>query len=188
MTDNLSQFIRGAVADMGDFKFGSEPPSEPDVGEDGDAGSEAAPADDTAASAAAVWSALSPEDRAAIAAGDSELADRRLREALAGDVAADEMPATPRDLVAAIIADPSLIGADMTAAEWAAWASTTSAESWKAACEEVGWPVELRPSYGDLPDELRLGHHVDVLNDRLARVQDAIEARKLDPTKTIPYL
>ena len=85
-------------------------------------------------------------------------------------------PQTGRELVDMVLANPDMI-AEMTdgeldAAGYVEWMTTASPREWAAACAESGWPVDVRPGYTDLPTELQVQHHRDVLADRLTRARE----------------
>jgi hypothetical protein len=159
-------------------------------GEEFDAGDE----EPTATEA---WEALSDEEQQAVIndptasaqwaeALDAEQGDEGEEPEVGGIVVE-----SPHDLVVAMLEvggveldDGEVIGA----VEWLEWAATAPAGEWADACAATGWPVALRPGYSDLPEELRVAHHRDGLTSRAEQIAAAIEARKLDPTKTIPYL
>jgi hypothetical protein len=147
------------------------------------------------ATAQEAWDALSDAEQQAALNNPKSLDDwsRALAEEQPAEQGDDEIR-SGRDFVGYVLSntdangdvemeDGSIVGAQdylatiaaMSAAEWHSWAA------------ERGWDPEIRPAETDWPRDLQSASIADRFSDRLAKVQDEIEARKLDPTKTVHY-
>lgn len=127
-----------------------------------------------------VWASLSPDDQAAIDAGDLGLWEQRVREAYPDEAfeGDDEVPElqpveSARDQVMALLESEGLFypsGEPVDMEELLAELVSMPAAEWTAWAAEAGWEGP-RPGIDDLPADLVL----QITSDRLDARRDAIE-------------
>jgi hypothetical protein len=68
-----------------------------------------------------------------------------------------------------VLADPAwTANTGLSPEAWLEWAATAPADEWAAACADLGWPVESRPSRNDWPVDMRWDDEMERRREMIA--------------------